>query len=86
MGLHRNLLSKVINEHYGKRFSDYMIELRIEAFIALAVKPGMIDQYTFFGLAQKVGFNSKSAFNRAFKKITNQTPTQYFQATAAPQE
>ena len=86
MGLHRNLLSKVINEHYGKRFSDYMIELRIEAFIALAVKPGMIDQYTFFGLAQKVGFNSKSAFNRAFKKITNQTPTQYFQATATPQE
>lgn len=80
MGLHRNLLSKVINEHYGKSFSEFMIELRVQAFIDLASEPGMIEQYTFFGLAQKAGFNSKSAFNRAFKKITDQTPTQYFQA------
>ena len=86
MGLHRNLLSKVINEHHGKSFSEFMIALRVQAFIDLARQQGMIEQYTFFGLAQRVGFNSKSAFNRAFKKITSQTPTQYFQATPAPHE
>ena len=86
MGLHRNLLSKVINEHHGKSFSEFMIDLRVQAFINLARQPGMIEQYTFFGLAQKVGFNSKSAFNRAFKKITGQTPTQYFQAVSSPHQ
>jgi AraC-like DNA-binding protein len=28
-------------------------------------------------LAEKVGYNSKSAFNKAFKKHTGQTPSQF---------
>jgi AraC-like DNA-binding protein len=32
---------------------------------------------TFLGLAYEVGFNSKTAFNRSFKKITNQTPREF---------
>ena len=28
-------------------------------------------------LADRVGYNSKSSFNTAFKKITSKTPTEY---------
>ncbi|MFC2137594.1 helix-turn-helix domain-containing protein [Bacteroidota bacterium] len=34
-------------------------------------------EYTFLAIAYEVGFNSKSAFNAAFRKITNLTPTQF---------
>jgi len=35
--------------------------------------------YTLVAIGLEAGFNSKSAFNNSFKKITGQTPSQFKQ-------
>jgi AraC-like DNA-binding protein len=71
-----HLLSKIINEQFGKNFFDYINGYRVSYFINLAQKPTS-DQYTILSLAFESGFNSKSTFNHSFKKITDKTPSQY---------
>ncbi|MBB6462469.1 helix-turn-helix domain-containing protein [Flammeovirga kamogawensis] len=70
-------LSKVINDGYKKNFYDFVNSYRVEAFVD-AVNGDVDNELTYLGHAYNVGFNSKTAFNRAFKKETSKTPTQYF--------
>jgi len=79
LNTHPNYLSQVINEKAGKRFYDYINTYRVEAFKELIEKPES-KQFTMLSLAYDCGFNSKSSFNRFFKKATGQTPTQYLKA------
>jgi AraC-like DNA-binding protein len=72
-----HILSKTINEHYNKNFFDLVNGYRIEEFKKLIQNPSF-HNYTLLALAYEVGFNSKTAFNRSFKKATNQTPKEYF--------
>jgi YesN/AraC family two-component response regulator len=77
LGTNTFYVSKLLNEGFGKSFSDYINSYRIEAFIkAVKNKPG--DGDTYLSIAYNVGFNSKSSFNRAFKKYTGFTPSEYF--------
>jgi AraC-like DNA-binding protein len=76
--MHPNVLSQVINTYAGKTFYDYINDLRIEEFKKIVAEPGN-QQYTFLALAFECGFNSKTAFNRNFKKTTGLSPTQYIQ-------
>lgn len=71
-----HVLSKVINEGFGKNFFDFINAYRIEEFKKLA-QDKRYKHHTFVSLAFEVGFNSKTAFNRSFKKMTNQTPREY---------
>jgi AraC-like DNA-binding protein len=71
-----NYLSQVINEREEKSFYDYINALRIEEFKRLAVDPES-RKYTLLALAQQCGFNSKSSFNRYFKKATGQSPSEF---------
>lgn len=71
-------LSQVINTLEGKSFYDYVNELRVFEFKQLISDPGN-QQYTLLGLAFDCGFNSKTAFNRNFKKTTGLSPTQFLQ-------
>lgn len=71
------VLSKVINDGYGKNFFDFINTYRIEEFKQLLQTP-KYKNYTLLGIAFEVGFNSKTAFNRSFKKLTNTTPSEYF--------
>lgn len=73
---HPNYLSQVINKNEGKSFCDYVNGLRIEEFKRLAMIPKN-QQYTLLTLAYDCGFNSKSAFNRYFKKTTGMSPSVY---------
>jgi AraC-like DNA-binding protein len=80
--LHPNVLSQVINTYAGKSFYDYINDLRIEEFKKMVGSPAN-KQYTFLALAFECGFNSKTAFNRNFKKATGLSPTQYIQQLPA---
>ncbi|KXX71593.1 hypothetical protein AVL50_04795 [Flammeovirga sp. SJP92] len=73
-------ISKVINDGYQKNFYDFINGYRINAFIE-EVNNDKQQELTYLGHAYNVGFNSKTAFNRAFKKEKLKTPTQYFSAS-----
>ena len=76
LGVHPNHLSQVINTYENKNFYDYINSLRIEEFKSLALLPEN-SRYTLLSLAFECGFNSKTSFNRNFKKITGQSPSAY---------
>lgn len=74
--IHPNTLSNIINEGLNKSFSDFINEYRIEAVIKRFEDPDYIN-ITLLGIAYDCGFNSKTTFNRVFKKTTGKTPLQY---------
>jgi AraC-like DNA-binding protein len=71
------LLSKVINVGFKKNFFDFVNGYRVEEF-KRRVEDVQFRHYSLLSIAFEVGFNSKTAFNRSFKKIANQTPSSYF--------
>ncbi len=76
LDVHPNHLSQVINTYENKSFYDYVNTLRIEEFKSLVLLPEN-GRYTLLSLAFECGFNSKTSFNRNFKKITNLSPSAY---------
>lgn len=72
-------LSQVINSKEGKNFYDFVNTLRIEAFKQLLLQPES-KQYTLLSLAFECGFNSKTSFNRNFKKSTGMSPSTYIKS------
>ena len=68
------LLTKCLNHHFEKKFSDYINELRIEELKQLLRNPEN-SKFTLLSLAFEAGFNSKASFNRAVKKVTGKSPS-----------
>jgi AraC-like DNA-binding protein len=86
LNVNPNHLSQVINSIENKNFYDYINQLRVESFISLISKPEK-SNYKLLSLAYECGFNSKTAFNRNFKKITGLSPTEYLKKSkSAPIE
>ena len=76
LGLPSHQVSKLINEKFGKSFNDFVNEYRVNEFIS-RLNTDEYRSYTIYGIALDVGFNSKSSFNTAFKKITGKNPSEY---------
>lgn len=76
LGTNASLLSKVINNSYGQNFNDYVNRFRVEEVIARMTDP-QYRHFNLLGIAYDAGFNSKSTFNRAFKKVTGTNPKEY---------
>ncbi|MHA4739771.1 helix-turn-helix domain-containing protein [Dyadobacter sp. MSC1_007] len=69
-------LSALLNDHLGKNFTTYLNEWRI----AEACKMIATEQHlTLEAIGYEVGFNSKSTFFAAFKKVKGVTPSGYQQ-------
>jgi AraC-like DNA-binding protein len=69
-------LSQLINDACGVNFQDYLNRYRVEE-IKSALRGGEQAEDGVLELALAAGFNSKSAFNRAFKKHTGVTPSEF---------
>lgn len=68
-------LSYVINTGFGKNFFQYVNEYRIE--YAKKLLRDTDSKFSILGIAYESGFNSKTAFNTTFKKLTGQTPSEF---------
>jgi AraC-like DNA-binding protein len=71
-----HILSRVINERFELNFFDFINQYRIEEVKAKISEP-KYDNLSLLGIAFESGFNTKSAFNRVFKKIVGMTPSEY---------
>jgi len=72
-----NYLSKIINNHKQKNFSNYITDLRVDYAIAdLQVNP-KLRSYTIKAIATEVGFKNTESFTKAFHKNTGIYPSYY---------
>lgn len=76
LNVHPNVLSQVINSVEEKNFYDYINFQRVEEFKKIILLPEN-QKFTLLSLAFECGFNSKTAFNRNFKKATGISPSEY---------
>jgi len=76
LGMPSRELSVLINHNLNQHFFDFITSYRINRAIAILENPAH-NQLTILEVLYDVGFNSKSPFNKAFKKHTGKTPTEY---------
>ncbi|MEQ9366371.1 MAG: helix-turn-helix domain-containing protein [Leptospirales bacterium] len=82
LGLSTVQTSQIINRHFGKSFLRLIQTERVAiARELLRTRPA---SSTVLEIALESGFNSKSAFNNAFKKITGRTPSEWRRQNARP--
>lgn len=74
-----NNLSWLLNNIYEKSFYEYINEYRIKDFIQ-KIEDKQHENHTLIAIAEDVGFNSKSTFNKSFKAIMNKTPSNYIKS------
>jgi AraC-like DNA-binding protein len=74
-------LSTLINLCFNQNFNDLINSYRIKAFMQ-RIKEGQLESYTLMSLAYDSGFNSKTTFNRAFKKYAGISPSEYLKNEA----
>ena len=75
----REELSDTINQGFQSRFNDFINNYRIVETKRL-IAAGKYKTHSLLGIAYEAGFNSKATFNRAFKKIENQSPSEYLKS------
>ena len=73
-------LSQLINERMGQNFSDFVNGYRVEEAKRKLHDPAY-KHYSILAIAEEVGFNSKSSFNAAFKKLAQVAPSEFRDAS-----
>jgi AraC-like DNA-binding protein len=75
---HSKKISQVINQGFKMNFNDFVNHHRIRALLQ-KIEEGEHNIQTLLSLAFESGFNSKSTFNRAFKRATSLNPKEYIE-------
>jgi AraC-like DNA-binding protein len=79
LGTNSSYLSQAINRSTGMGFAEFLNQYRVEEARRLLRDPAN-DPYTIEAIGQRAGFRSKTAFYRAFKKVTGTSPAAYKQS------
>lgn len=74
VGMSRHLLSRLLNEEYGRGYAQYLKTYRIEEAKRLIATRSDL---SLEGIGYEAGFSSKSAFFAAFKQLVQTTPAEY---------
>lgn len=72
----RHSTSQIINEHFKMNFFELINKFRIKEAIDLLEKD-VNGNLNIIDVAYEVGYNNKVTFNKAFKKETSLTPSEY---------
>lgn len=80
LGTNTKYLSQTINAGLGESFVQFINRYRVEEVKRLLVEEAD-ERLTMEAIGNKAGFKSKSAFNKAFKQMTGQTPSEFKRAT-----
>ena len=75
-------LSSLFKDFFGVSLWNHIVTKRIEKAITLLVDDS--NQYTILEIALQCGFNNTTNFNRAFRKHTGLTPSEY--RSSSPQQ
>ncbi|MDZ7604865.1 MAG: helix-turn-helix domain-containing protein [Cyclobacteriaceae bacterium] len=75
-------LSQLINGTLGQSFFELINSMRVEEVQHRFFEP-QYSRFTLPGIAMDCGFNSKASFNRIFKQITGQTPTEFIKSKSS---
>jgi len=75
-GIPRHHLSMTINSVYHTNFNNLINRHRIEYILSRFDDP-VWDHLTLEGVAGVAGFNSRTTFLNAFKKVTGMTPSKF---------
>ncbi len=82
LDINTKTLSQVINQGFGKSFFDLVNTYRCEEVQRLLQGPD--EKITIIEAMYQSGFNSKSSFNKEFKKLTGQTPSEFKKSVKMP--
>lgn len=76
LGIPAYQVSEIINRHYELSFFDLINQFRVNEVKKRLADPAY-SHFSVLAISMDCGFNSKSSFNNAFKKITGTTPSKY---------
>ncbi|MBS1574726.1 MAG: helix-turn-helix transcriptional regulator [Bacteroidetes bacterium] len=75
-GVAAKTISAVLNQHLQKSFNEFVNGYRINEFKERILQPEL-NNLTIAGIAMECGFNSQATFQRTFKEITGQSPSEF---------
>ena len=69
-------VSQVLNEKLNKSFFELLATYRVELAKKI-LREDIKNKLIIEEISEMVGYNSKTAFNNAFKKLTGKTPSEF---------
>lgn len=73
------MLSQIINQGFNQHFYDFINSYRCQEVKTILTNSN--EKITISEAMYQSGFNSKSSFNKEFKKLTGQTPSEFKKST-----
>lgn len=70
-------LSYIVNKNFGKSFSEYANELKINYVVNEMISNARYRRYSTQAIAESVGYKNATSFTRSFSKKTGLSPVQF---------